>query len=328
MKKITTVSVLSICSLLLWSPITKAQTTTYTAPNTTDLSKATVKSTGAHTSISLANRFAGGEISIKDYCGDINLGNQLGDAACVQDAVSSVGKGKILEFYGNTVWPGQLSTSLTNDNNLTFVKFDGFVINPPGVTDPLSRSGVNNIVPNAVVFSTGSNWDSATPKYERYSTIDSSYIPMFQFRQMNDGPSSNQQGSEVVRITSISSEHSSGNMDGLRTYLRSSGLNYAGSFDVNTWSSTQSYGTNWVWDHITEMSNAVPYYCPSEASGHSNVCIEYDMNELDMDMLGPEKPESAYDPSKATRGIFGSGGGYSSYHRDVRSWFQKVRVNR
>lgn len=327
MKNIYFVSFILACLLL--THVTHAETSyvpfrssgdvanTENIPVSGDITNANITNNKTKIKISLSDYLDNGPVNIKDYCGNINIGNQSGDAACVQEAVDSIGRGKILEFYGNTVWNRSLIPDMFS-SSLSFVKFNGFVLNPPGVTDPLSGSGVDDIIPDAVVFNTGSNYASTQPGYERYSSPnkDHSYTPMFQFRQMNDGPSSNQQGSEVVRVSATSSIHSSGNMDGLRTYLRSSGLNYAGSFDVNTWSSTQSYGTNWLWDHITEMANAVPYYCPPEASGHSNICIEYDMNELDMDMLGPEKPESAYDPSKATRGVFGAGGGYSAVNID------------
>lgn len=292
-----------------------ADTTSYTGSTNLDMSQAQVTASSAHKAVSLKDRFSSGEINIKDYCGTINIGNQSGDAACIQDAIDSVGQGQILQMYGNVVWPQKFTPDMTN-SELAFVNIDGFMINPPGVSDASSGIGVDSVFPDAVVFSTGSNYDTVQPKYERYSTKDHSFTPMFQFRQMNDGPAKNPQGSEVLRSTAISTVHSTGNMDNFRTYLRSSGINYAGSFDVNTWSSTQSYGTNWTWDHITEMGNAVPFYCPPESSGHSNICVEYDMNELDMDMTGPEKPESAYDPSKASRSVFGAGTGWSAVNID------------
>lgn len=288
-----------------------ATTSTYSTPSNVDLSKGMTKSSNAHASTSLANRLSAGSINIKDYCGDINIGNQSGDVACVQDAVNSIGKGKILEFYGNTVWTPELVPDMTN-SSLSFVKFDGFILNPPSITDPATEETFQTIIPDAVIFKTGSNYDTDALEYRRWSyALDHSFTPMMSFTQVNDGPSSNQQGSEVVHIKAISTQRSTGMMDGLRTYLRGGGLNYNGSFDVNTWSNTLSFGTNWTWGNISEMANPVPFYCPSDASGSSELCVEYDLNELDMTITGPEKPETAYDPSRATRHVFGAGGGHN-----------------
>lgn len=286
------------------------------APISGDTSNSTVTTPTNSKTTSLANRLDGTWENVRDYCGSINIGNQSGDRACLQDAINSVSAHRGLEIYGNVVWPGNWTPDTTN-KTLDFIQVDGWVLNPPGINDALSNSGSLNLVPDTLVFELGSNYDTFRPRWSRTNVYkDRSYTPMMEFDQANAGASSNPQGSEVVRIQATSTQTSTGNMDGLRTYLRSSGRNYAGSFDVNTWSSTQSYGTNWVWDHITEMGNAVPFYCPSVASGHSNACPAYDMNELDMNMIGYEAPESAYDPSKASRGIFGTGGGFGAVNID------------
>lgn len=287
-----------------------------TAPVSGDTSNSSVLTTNGTISRSLSKRFNDSWLNVREYCGDINIGNQSGDAACIQDAINSVPAHRGLEMSGDIVWPGNWTPD-TSAKTLDYIQFDGWVMNPPGINDPLSNSGSLNVVPDTLTFDLGNNYDGFRPRYSRSNVyIDRSYTPMMSFDQTNAGISSNPQGSEVVRITATATQTSTGNMDGLRTYLRSSGRNYAGSFDVNTWSSTQSYGTNWVWDHITEMANAVPFYCPPTASGHANVCPAYDMNELDMNITGYEAPESAYDPSKASRGIFGTGGGYSAVNID------------
>lgn len=248
-----------------------------------------------------------------DYFGFKGDGSQ-NDAFVLDNLYASNVNHSNIEIPRSINWPGRNSKWVPHFplGTTRFVNVNGFVINPTNLTDPVSGINALNFGDGVTSFTAGTNWDGPRLRFSRSNIKnDPSWTPMITFDQMNDGPSRNQQGSEVMRIMATSTPNSSGNMNGLRTYLRSSGHNYAGSFDVNHWSNTRAYGTNWVWDNIQEFAIVTPFVCPSDSSGDGAICTEYDENEIDFAGAGPEKDVTAYDPSRAVKKIFGAGISYN-----------------
>ncbi|KXV69493.1 hypothetical protein AD951_06395 [Acetobacter malorum] len=105
----------------------------------------------------------------------------------------------------------------------------------------------------------------------------------------------------ALEVKSVTTERDKGTFGNFVTDFYSKGYNYYGEMDVDQWHHAVGHGTNWVWDNIQELYSAEPFYCDPK---DKLLCFGEYMNEEDMYGVGPELPESAYDPTKHNRQMF------------------------
>lgn len=190
-----------------------------------------------------------------------------------------------------------------NTGNTKFVDVMGFVQNNPGFNiDNLGYSIPNYGFGITSMVRANANNDGSDLSFNRIDKSDRSYNSVVSFNYINDGKNSNSQDAPFS-FRSVSTKNSSGYTDNIVTTLNSMGNNYWGNFDVNKWSHTGVFGTNWVWDNIQEMDQFANFSCP-DSTIDSTLCTARYLNELDFSGIGYEDSKSYYDPTKSTRKIY------------------------
>lgn len=207
--------------------------------------------------------------------------------------------GRRVDIWGGT-WPSISSLP----KNTIFVNIAGYLVNRPAFNDLIAKVGVPDYGDGVVSLEHGTNYDAPYILYSRVNrSIDLSNNPMVGFYQLHDGLNSNAQGNETIDIKTITTPKSHGYADGFVSNFYSEGLNYYGGFDVNKWSHTSAYGTNWLWDNIQELNVFKGYICPPNSTD-SNFCFAHYMNEEDLGSEGPEADVTAYDPTASGHIMF------------------------
>lgn len=264
-----------------------------------DSSRSPVTASGTSTARVLSDRFSD-KLNIKDF--GVLLNGNADDEENIAAAFTANSTQKVINIPSGT-WPSQTWWP-SNTGNTKFVNVDGLLNSPPSTA--YTAYGIN-----VGVYNFGSGVTSVTHGGEYFpnsvmtsrvstGTTDTSYDPMVSHRQILDGPNNNHEGNNTEQNIAIVTPNSSGYSTNVSDKLYSLGHNYYGSFDVNHWSRTDVYGTNWVWDHIQELGESVTYFC-NNSTTDATYCSAHYINEIDFGGYGADDSEAAYDPSKSTR---------------------------
>ncbi|WP_395495297.1 hypothetical protein [Acetobacter sp. KSO5] len=278
------------------------------APVSGDSSASPVLAASTTTPRTQADRAADSP-SVKDF------GARLDGSSSDQTAISSAfsnNKSNTIRISSGA-WPGQTWRPPVTGNT-KFVDVPGYLLNPPNtsVTDYGINQGAMNFGNGVTSVTHGGQYFPNSILYSRVSTgdMDTSFEPMISYKQILGGKSSNPQGNETIDIATITLPSSTGYATAQFNKMFSMGMNYYGGFDVNHWSRTQVYGTNWAWDNLQEYAVVVPYDCPPSASADTTFCSEYIMNEMDYTGTIIEDDRTAYAPSHRRGTILGLGTGH------------------
>lgn len=160
---------------------------------------------------------------------------------------------------------------------------------------------------DGVLSATHNAGDGANLEYARVDsngTSKGAYRPSVSYTFVGDTP--NEPGNMVAsgqknaQFNHITTARNAGNSQNINEHLYSMSMAGSGEFDVNHWTHTDVYGNAWVWGHINELYQMVPYSLGLD-KGPVSPIWGY---EVDMGGVGPENPASAYDFTQSSRKMY------------------------